>query len=418
MTGTRALFDKKFLLRVLQYIIVVFLALAVGAMVWILAQFGKTNATVIDFYLSRGLEDAGALNPQAFFSGLMLMVASVFIAVLSQKAVNAKISKFGSFEALFTWAPTFAFLATTVFVLNLAVSFTDQVELSKLEKSTSSSGEVALTNIYNVVHIFVESLSTEVRVSNGNTAYQEIDNLFPWTIKTSLEEPVGHTHTIAGLAATICGQEFPGASFSNIADDNHLLGLEICLSDHLKKNSYEVQYLGGADLAFQQKGDFLTRHNFSALGKSDWEQLGETQMTSWGQGLHDSRLFERAKGQIRYLASEGRPFYLSMLTLDTHYPYYKDPDCPLEGLANNEAVSFGCTLRTLGSFIEWMAARGLLENSVLIVQGDHLPMKADRVSGAAGEIAFFAHLPKEPNQEFKAPKTIFDIQRKVLDVLK
>lgn len=409
---------RSWIVKISQYALSTLLAVASGALLWIALEFGSTSLKVIEFYVADAAEYATSLESRTIFSALAILVISAVVAVSAQRTANKWAARRGRARSLVGWLPTLALVPIVSLAATLSLI---PVEPGRIVHPilTASPGKVEeVNNRHNIIHIFIESLSTEVEVVSGSKAYLDINGFLPWSVTTSLPELPDHTHTIAGMVASMCGLEFSGAAFSDVEDQRHLSKNDMCLTDVLKQNSYTLQYLGGADLTFQQKGEFLAKHGVSALGKSAWENLGETRMSSWGQGLHDSRLFARAKSQIKFLASMKEPFYLALLTLDGHYPYYKDPGCPLKGPSNNEAVSFSCTLLALNEFLGWLSRSGMLENTIVIVQGDHLPLKANRDDGTAGQIAFFARLPESTKIEnLSTPGSITEIKRMILDSL-
>ena len=406
------------IVRIVQFVLSTSLAVASGGLLWIALEFGSTSLKVVEFYVADASKYVTSLESRTIFSALAILGISAVVAVSVQRTVNKWTARLRPSNALLGWIPTLALMLVLALVSSLSLI---PPESGRVEKPilTSSTGKVdELKNRHNILHIFIESLSTQVEVVDGSKAYLEIDGLLPWTIATSLSELPDHSHTIAGIVASMCGLEFSGAAFSDAESESYLSKNDVCLTDILKQNSYTLQYLGGAGLDFQQKGEFLAVHGVSALGKSAWENLGEPQMSSWGQGLHDSRLFEIAKSQVQFLRSLEEPFYLALLTLDGHYPYYKDLGCPLEGSSNNEAVSFSCTVLALKEFLTWMSRSGMLENTIVIVQGDHLPLKANRGVGTEGRIAFFSHIPESTKvRPLSPPKSILEIKRVILDTL-
>ena len=93
-----------------------------------------------------------------------------------------------------------------------------------------------------------------------------------------------------------------------------------CIGDVLKKNGYHNVYIGGADKNFTAKNSFLLSHGFDEVyGKNDYKKIYDKKYFSkWG--LNDDKLFEFAKTKLLKLRLEKENFFLSFLTLDTHYP--------------------------------------------------------------------------------------------------
>ena len=96
-------------------------------------------------------------------------------------------------------------------------------------------------------------------------------------------------------------------------------------------------------------------------------------------GLSDRRLFAHAEQEVDDLRATGEPFNLTVLTLDTREPGGVFPGCsPPDAVAMKAAIR--CSMRAVAGFIKDLKSTGALEDTVVVVMGDHL--KATSEGGA------------------------------------
>jgi phosphoglycerol transferase MdoB-like AlkP superfamily enzyme len=226
---------------------------------------------------------------------------------------------------------------------------------------------------YNVVIVYLESFNenlTENKVYPGLTpnidAMKQAYYTFPYNFSS------GYV-TIEGIFNSQCG------TLVNMAYSNSSLkkaGARMpklpCMGDVLRKAGYTQIYLGGADLSFAGKGDYLLDHGYDqVLGLTHWIDQGFKKVkNAWG--LPDTQLFEEAFKQIEVLHAKPEPFNVTLLTLGTHvpgYPYEGCPDYPQSDERFIDAIH--CTDFLLNKFVRQLDASGILEDTIVYVQADH-----------------------------------------------
>lgn len=243
-------------------------------------------------------------------------------------------------------------------------------------------------NPHNLVLIYLESAETAL---SDETLFGQ-DMLAPvkeategWERIEHLRQYSGGGWTMAGLVGTQCGIPLKGkisVEGSQIMRelvtglDSYLPGVE-CLGDVLADRGYRNVFLGGSDASFAAKSVFLEDHGYDTVRDlTDWREAGESDTdirSDWG--LSDARLMEHARVEVAKLAERsertGEPFQLTLLTLDTHEPAHRYPSCDED--AESEMVSvYLCSMEAVGSFIEWLSSEGYLEDTAVVVMGDHL----------------------------------------------
>lgn len=180
--------------------------------------------------------------------------------------------------------------------------------------------------------------------------------------------------TVEGIADSQCGtlmnMDYANNSLTNAKGRLPVLP---CLGDVLNKAGYHQVYLGGADIAFAGKGDFLKEHGYDeVLGLNHWRRAGHKAQTNvWG--LPDTTLFNEAFDRIKTFHKKKIPFNVSMLTLGTHIPGFTYEGCPSYSQAPNEPFlnAIHCTDFLLGKFISQLEKEDILKNTVLFIQADH-----------------------------------------------
>ena len=206
-----------------------------------------------------------------------------------------------------------------------------------------------------------------------------------WQSVENLQQYRGGGWTMAGLVSTQCGVPLKGPGFGgDSAGTNELgdntetyLGGSTCLGDVLDEHGYNSVFLGGANASFAAKDTFLSTHGYSEVkGLADWREAGEPEENfrkDWG--LSDERLLAHARTELDELHAEaertGEPFNLSVLTLDTHEPVHIYEYCNVD--TENEVTSvFSCSMTQVAGFVEYMKAQGYLEDTAVVIMGDHL----------------------------------------------
>ena len=241
----------------------------------------------------------------------------------------------------------------------------------------------------NLVTIYLESGENTYGDASifGQNLLADLDTATEgWARFDGLQQYPGGGWTMSGLVSTECGIPLKSRS---LVDGMHLnnLGEEVstylpgatCLGDVLSGQGYTNVFLGGANARFAGKDTFLTGHGYDrVLGLTDWEAAGEprSQISEWG--LSDRRLFAHAEQEVDDLRASGDPFNLTILTLDTHEPGGVFPGCTPDAVGMKTAIT--CSMRAVAGFLEHLKSTGALDDTVVVVMGDHL--KATSEGGA------------------------------------
>ena len=197
----------------------------------------------------------------------------------------------------------------------------------------------------------------------------------------------GAGYTMAGLFASQCGVPFFSSAFAGIdeaaGNDTDLATFQpklACLGDVLHQAGYRQVFLGGAPITFSNKGEFFSTHGYNeALGLTELEEKANGKLPQSGWGLYDSTLFDIALQRYRKLEARGKPFNLTLLTLDTHPPHGRpSPGCPpYVGNSNTMLQAVHCTDYLIGRFIDALSKEPDWNRTVVVIMSDHLAMRND-----------------------------------------
>ncbi|NML42728.1 sulfatase-like hydrolase/transferase [Ramlibacter sp. G-1-2-2] len=194
----------------------------------------------------------------------------------------------------------------------------------------------------------------------------------------SYEPAAGAGWTIAAMVATQCGvplKVYTEADVRRSRAGKSFLPGATCLGDVLQARGYRNVFMGGAPLSFAGKGAFLQDHGYTETwGREEWEKAGAGPKDFNEWGLWDNVLYARARKRVEELHAAGKPFNLTLLTMETHNPIgFTSPYCRKRG-ARDFAGVVACADDQLSAFVKDLEARGYLRDTAVVVLGDHLAM--------------------------------------------
>ena len=247
----------------------------------------------------------------------------------------------------------------------------------------------------NLILLYVESLETTyTSVENGgdypSDLIPEISSLAKEHLNFSHQKKLGGAHVVAGTGWTTGGLVaqsagvplcIPLTSHSYHEGSDFLPGA-YTLGDILQKEGYEQEFLIGSEAAFGGRKFYYDSHgNFRIFDLAEARRQGkipETYREFWG--YEDEKLFEFAKEEVMKLSGSGKPFHLTMLTVDTHHPYgYVDRNYKEEYPERLSNIIRGSS-RKVGEFIDWLKEQSFYEDTTILISGDHLSMAAEYIN--------------------------------------
>lgn len=383
------------------------LALVLAAIAgWIHFRFGTVGLEQILLNLpTSGAESTG--NGELVVEGLGIGVAlPLLLAALALLAATMVRRRRPPRPARRPWALPLLAFTTSLAVFASVAGVPEYASALLLDRSIAPyylrpQVDGTATTPRNLITIYLESGENTYGDESvfGQNLLEDLDAATAgWARFDGLQQYPGGGWTMSGLVSTMCGIPLKSRS---LVDGMHLnnLGEEVtsylpgatCLGDILAGQGYTNVFLGGANSRFAGKDTLLASHGYHrVLGLTDWEADGESrsQVSAWG--LSDRRLLAHAEEEVDDLRAAGEPFNLTVLTLDTHEPGGAFPGCTTpDDAAMKTAIR--CSMRAVAGFLGHLESTGALEDTVVVVMGDHL--KATSEGGA-----FKADLDARPSR--------------------
>ena len=188
------------------------------------------------------------------------------------------------------------------------------------------------------------------------------------------------THTAGGMFAQTAGLPltFPLEAVRSVADEEPFLPAIYNLGRILDDAGYEQALLIGTDAAFGARDVYFSRVGNYQLWDEMWAIEAEFEVDNSREfwGFNDQYLLDIAKVQSEYLASLGRPFNLTILTVDTHEPFgYVGEECP-DNFGDYLQNAFYCSSTAVAEFLAWLEQQPFYENTTVVLSADHLARAA------------------------------------------
>lgn len=188
--------------------------------------------------------------------------------------------------------------------------------------------------------------------------------------------------TIAGHVASTCG--VPLFSLGVIHSNSFNLVQEFlpevqCLGDVLQAQGYTNVFIKGASLDFAGTRHLVNGHGYvRGLGYDELHHRFPGRLNTWG--LHDEDTLQIAYEQVSELTATGAPYSVTVTTLGGHAPEgHVSPLCGdvpfVLDQPNDTLKAFACSNLLVEELIERLRREGLLENTVVVIQSDHLAMR-------------------------------------------
>lgn len=218
----------------------------------------------------------------------------------------------------------------------------------------------------NVIWIFVESLEKQYEDPAMNAELDQATSFMtPLTVS-----PLLNLFTVGGVMSAKCGApiyftptlvlSFHDAGFNNAT----------CFDDVLRKNGYSSYFVVGHDASLSGFRNYYEKHASAQI--EDAKYMDALHFAKGGpyDTYSDEKVFETALGVLQ---SQGlkQPFSLNILTLDNHAPDgFPSDTCKSRYGSDMDAV-IRCDNHSLAQFIQEIKQMDILQNTVLVVMGDH-----------------------------------------------
>lgn len=246
---------------------------------------------------------------------------------------------------------------------------------------------------YNLIWILMESMeNTFSDTAHGGEAYE---NYIP-ELTQIFEDNIGFTHSgkfgggndMMGSYMTITAT-FAKATglplLSRLRLNNKFIPGARSLWEILHRYGYENYFIMGTDSRFTMFNWFLEQHGIDHIvdmrtlkSKQDVDEKFRN-LRTFEVGLTDRSLYSASKHYIDSLSKTGKPFTVSIPTINTHFPYgFYDSQCLEKPASTSDEdyykATLRCSSREVKEFIDWCKAQDFAENTLIVIVGDHLFM--------------------------------------------
>jgi len=232
-------------------------------------------------------------------------------------------------------------------------------------------------------------------------------------------------YTYAGVYSSMTGSYLVPANIRDGKGNVSAFGARsISYPQVLRAAGYRQVFMRAAPMEFACMNVLLSRCGFDETWSSTgWvSSLGLTAEDNWG--CFDFELFEKAFLKYQTLSESGRPFNLTILTVDTHSPSGRvPPDKSLPADLAQDAklrMAYHNTDAALARFIQRLKESKAWKDTVVVVMNDHLArpcaLSKDLKPVTDRKMLLFALNAGEP-RAISVKGMTFDVAPTVLDML-
>lgn len=155
-----------------------------------------------------------------------------------------------------------------------------------------------------------------------------------------------------------------GSAFLRFGENRY-----VTLPKLLKEEGYTTMAIHGDDKAFWNRDQVYPLLGYDKF--VDEDQFDDKR--SCGMGILDASLFAQTITEIKKI---NQPFFMSVITVTSHIPFTLDQDLKTLDLPYNDVTSdylqcINYVDKVFGQFYDRLKAEGILDNTVLILYGDH-----------------------------------------------
>ncbi len=398
------------------FIVWILFAVLLVVQEYMLTSFSGITIDQLVFHMNTNLEGS---NWSAFFPTILQAVLYILIAVAGclivtfiakyfrkkanqYRKFNLKGNEIAKAYGLHFVSMLSGIIAISIVLVSLGDSYylVDYLAARKIDTElydlyytdTASTELIFPEKKKNLVYIYMESM--EMSLADESSGGGKATNLIPELTSIALENDCfnggsttlngarplyNSTWTIAGLVAQSSGLPL-GINHVLTNRKNSISSFmpgATTLGDILEKEGYHNVFMLGSDAKFGNRNVYFEEHgNYDILdyywAKNNNKLPSSNYYVWWG--YEDKKLFEYAKEELTELASADEPFALSLLTVDTHFTNgYLCEDCP-DTYTSQYSNVIACSSKKVSELVEWIQAQPWGEDTVIVLNGDHLCM--------------------------------------------
>lgn len=371
---------------------------------WLMDSWANLTIEELIYHLTVSLEGTNsdvvwyAILHYGLFALLLVMIAAVIFFILNKRGIRTR--------WLYAGMLLFMVVLSSVCFRSLdkkmgAVDYIKGLMFPStfIEDNYVSPSEVEITfngEKKNLIYIYLESLEVTFTDKEDGGAFQQ--NIIPEIVDLSREGEdfsgdseyingaislYGATWTMGGMFAESTGLPLKTGSVNAnyISSQNSIYPSVVAIGNILEDEGYNNELLLGSSAGFGGRRQFYEEHGnyfmFDYYYALDQGYLPPDYKVFWG--FEDIKLYEFAKAEVERLHNEGKPFNLTMLTVDSHFEDgYR---CELCGDAyyggDQYSNVMACASSQVYNFICWLKEQDYYKDTVIVLSGDHPTMDMD-----------------------------------------
>ncbi|QKC75028.1 LTA synthase family protein [Mesorhizobium erdmanii] len=330
--------------------------------------------------------DAGILTPAVVFEYLLHTGGTILVIVVVLVGLGALKARGTLTRGLDVALMTFFLAANPMLTRPISAAMypnplhdflsTRFVDITALTRPEAVAGAPK-----NLVHIFIESAE---RTYMDKAEFGDVmDPLLEFDkgglSATNMVQLAYTNNSMAGMVAANCGTPLLMTYFTTrqyLEENSQFLPGLTCLGDVLKARGYRQNFISGWPLGFTGQGSFYASHGYSSImGGAEVEAAVGGPGSTFG--ADDAQVLDMSLDVLRRAQQDGRPFSLTIAVSGGHAidGYLTDKCIGKTGLPRqtpNILHAVKCTNMLIADFIHEAEAEGLMANTVLALQSDHL----------------------------------------------
>lgn len=397
---------KKNTLRIIKNIMLFLAGIIITGIIYIKRNYNLSTFEQIMLSLQLGTGGTGKAVIKDIFVKNILVLPSILLLLFLPEIIFNKKNRFNELEYK-RYNVTSFIISICIFILSIIFLFSAM----KFDKNFWNLLLKQTTNIYdkkyvmpqkikienknekkkNLIFIVSESLeASTVSKKNGGqfekSVTPELEKLAMENINFSYTDKIGGfkmspgATLTTGALATLNSGVGPIVNFDKFLekpDDKYMPGA-YSIGQVLKKEGYSNSFILGSDANFGKRRQFYESHGVKEIidlyKAREMGYIPPNYHDGWW-GYEDAKLFEIAKKEISKKAKDEKPFFTTLLTVDTHFPegqlpsgYKLEFDRPYLDVYRNQS-------KMIGEFIDWLKKQEFYEDTVIVITGDHLTMR-------------------------------------------
>lgn len=245
-------------------------------------------------------------------------------------------------------------------------------------------------DLKNFIHVYLESTEATYFDEHFGDAMAPLKPLVSRGLNATNMVQIRDTGwSAAGIAAANCGVPLSPIGlvrFNNFDRIDEFLPSAVCLGDILSDFGYQLSFVVGASSKFAGADHLYGNHGFDdvldlayfkRMYRDDPAALARSKQ-EWG--LQDDIVFDAALEVLRANNRNAAPFGLVIETIGGHAPGgYLSPRCfnqtDIMSIETGVLRAVKCSNWLLAQFLAVAERDGLLDDTIVVVQSDHLSMR-------------------------------------------